>query len=565
MKNIKNLLVAVNAKFSHSSLAIRYLRNEIKYNKPILKEYTINNIYSFVLDDILKEEPNIVSFSCYIWNIEYILKLVKDIKALSKDIMIILGGPEVSYDMDEILKDNVDVDIIIYGEGELTYRELINYLYDSNLKIDEKIKDILGIAFRYKNEIVVNNKRELIKNLDDIKFPYDDFNEFENKRIYYESSRGCPYNCSYCLSSTTGKLRYFSLERVKKDLKIFLDNNLMQVKFIDRTFNASRSRTLEIFKFLNENDNNITNFHFEMVAELLDDKIIDYLKNVRPGLFQFEIGVQSTNKKTIEAINRNLLYENLSKKVKDIENVHLHLDLIAGLPFENFDSFINSLDDLLNLGVDKIQLGFLKLLRGSEIRINKDMYDYRFMKNPPYEVFSNKFISYKEILKLKDIEEIIELYYNSKLFKGSIDKISELYYTKNVLLYVDLAKFFRDNNYFGVKFKMNRLYEILYEFICDRFEDDNKEIIFSYIKHDYYLNNKKRVFSIFSDENFNVKKYYFVLRDKLNKKTNIKNYAITKFSKNIFDNNFGDNLVVCYDYNNFNEYNKADFMILEAN
>ena len=426
------------------------------------------------------------------------LKIAEDLKIVSPEMIIVFGGPEVSYKPEEIMKKYDFIDYIIAGEGELTYKALCEYICKSNVSLSS----INGLTYRSK-EITRNPDRTLISDLDIIPFPYDDLSDLENRKIYYESSRGCPFNCQYCLSSLTGRVRFFSLDRVKRDLKFFLDHELEQIKFVDRTFNANPKRALEIFKFLHDNDNGITNFHFEIVATLLDEETLKFLKEVRVGLFQFEIGVQTTNAETMSAIKRNIEFVKISETVEVLssyKNIHLHLDLIAGLPYENYESFLNSFEDVYALRPEKLQLGFLKLLKGSGLRINSDMYGYVYSKQAPYEIFSNDYISFDELIKLKNFEEILELYYNSNRFRHSIEMTIKSHYNRAVDFYIDFSSYWKENGLFDKPHKLIKLYDILIEFYKEKvFEniDAFKELV----KHDYFLNNQKAPFGVFDISN----------------------------------------------------------------
>lgn len=486
---MKTLLVTLNSKFIHSSLALRYLWNYNKTEFPDIhiEEYTINNDLDYILGEIYLREYDIVCFSCYIWNIDQTLEIAKNLKKVNKEIKILLGGPEVSYNPKEILEENDYIDYIIFGEGELTLNE---FLY---LQINKSgnIYDIDGLAYREKEGIYVNNERALIQNLDVVPFPYENINELDNRIIYYESSRGCPFNCQYCLSSTLCGVRYFSLDRIKTDLKKFVEADVKQVKFVDRTFNADKKHCLKIMKYLQSIDNGKINFHFEITAYLLDEEILNFLKTVREGLFQFEIGVQSTHENTLKEIKRNMDFEiiqNVINILSSYNNIHLHLDLIAGLPYEEYETFLKSFDDVYNLKPNKLQLGFLKLLKGSGVRMNQEKYGYIYKEKPPYEVMSNDYISYKEILALKLIEEMVEEYYNSHSFDFSIDFIIRNFYERPSKFYEELSVFWEKEGYHHVSHKKDQLYKILLEFY--RHNEFNNEDIFKEILKFDYLRNK---------------------------------------------------------------------------
>lgn len=508
--SMKNLLLTLNSKYSHSSLAIRYLSQYVRHESyyPHIKEYTINQHVDDIVRDIFKEDYDVIAFSCYIWNYEMTLKIAEDIKTINPEIKIIFGGPEVSYEPGEILKTYDFIDYIIFGEGEASYKALCEHLFLGQSNINE----IKGIAYRA-DQIVTNSERPLLMPLDQIPFPYENLEGLEFKKLYYESSRGCPFNCQYCLSSTTGHVRFLSLDRVKRDLLFFIDRNVEQVKFVDRTFNANPKRALDMMRFIAAHDNGVTNFHFEVVASLLDRETLDFLRTVRVGLFQFEIGVQSTNDETITAIERKVEFSKVAETVVELssfKNIHLHLDLIAGLPFEDFQTFLSSFEDVYSLRPEKLQLGFLKLLKGSGLRINADTYGYVYSKQAPYEIFYNKYISFKDLIILKNVEEIVELYYNSNRFINCLDMIVKKYYNRAVDFYLEFAGYWVDNDLFEQPHKLLRLYGILLEFMSSKVDDAS---LVEVMKHDYFLSNQKLPSSVFTfnqDKGFQNKCYEFL-------------------------------------------------------
>ena len=487
----KLLLTTLNSKYIHSSLSIRYLNEYIKdLDISIqIEEFTINQNNDYITSEIFKMDVDIVAFSCYIWNIEEILDISKRLKLVKPDIDIILGGPEVSFEMEDILKSNKQIDYIIYGEGEETLREFIKN-YDNS-----EFDYINGLAFRDYCDIKVNPSRSPIKNLDGIPSPFEnvDLNIFKNKIVYYESSRGCPFNCKFCLSSTLNGVRFFSLDRVKRDLKKLIDADVKQVKFVDRTFNTNKEFAMEIMRFIINNNDKDINFHFEVTAHLLDDEMLDFLKDVKEGLFQFEIGVQSTNEKTIQAIGRTTNFERLKYVVKTInsyKNIHQHLDLIVGLPFEDYDTFKNSFNDVYNLQPEKLQLGFLKLLKGSELRNREEKYGFKYINKPPYEVMENNYMDYSSILKLKTVEELVEKYGNELNFKNTIKYIINNYFETPFDFYESLAEYWEKNEYNKVSHSLKKLYKILYKYYEEEIKD-NIELFNEVIKYDYIFNNNK--------------------------------------------------------------------------
>lgn len=487
---MKTIITTLNSKFIHSSLSIRYLKSFSKDIPNIdIAEYTINQNEDFIAGEIYKQNPDIVAFSCYIWNFEQTLTICERLKIVKPDIKIILGGPEVSFDGEDLLSKYKYIDFIIYGEGEKTFRELIINIIDN----DNDYKDIKGLIYREGDKIIVNDARPLIQNLDIIPSPYDYMPKgLKNKIVYFESSRGCPFNCRFCLSSTIKGVRFFSLDRVKSDLEKLIDSKVSQVKFVDRTFNTNKEYAMEIMKFIMDKNPENMNFHFEVTAHLVDEEMLEFLKHVKEGLFQFEIGVQSTNPKTIEAIGRTTDFKKLKKVVKTIKsygNIHQHLDLIAGLPYEDYNSFRKSFNDVYIMRPEKLQLGFLKLLKGSELRDKKDEYGFKFLDRAPYEVLATDHISYKEMLRLKIIEDLVEKYGNEHYFENSIQYIINNYYQSPFDLYEDFSYYWEEKGYHRVLHSRNKLYYILYRFYVDKI-NKNLDIFNEVIKFDYIYNNK---------------------------------------------------------------------------
>ncbi|MDK2801587.1 MAG: hypothetical protein PWQ70_3206 [Clostridiales bacterium] len=489
---MKVLLTTLNAKYVQSSLALRYLEKYCKNQQYeiVIEEYTINDYPDMITADIYKTGADVIAFSCYIWNITMTLEIADRLKKVCPDRIIIVGGPEVSYDALETLKKYHYIDYVVMGEGEETLNELLRYLHDGQ----QALENIQGIAYRSENgDIMVNRHRPLICNLDNIPRPYNqkDLSALSGKIIYYETSRGCPFNCSYCLSSTILGVRFFSLKRVKADLLFFIENNVKQIKFVDRTFNFNKDRTMELLAFLVANRKN-TSFHFEIAADLLDDKMIEFLAGVPKGLFQFEIGVQSTNLNTISAIQRKTNFERLAANVKQLrkaDNIHLHLDLIAGLPYEDYQSFQQSFDDVFGLSPHVLQLGFLKLLKGSKIREEAKQHGYKYATLPPYEILENNKISYCEILRLKGIEDIMEKYYNSGAFQKSLTYILANDYQSPFIFFEDLSKYFEAEGLNKLSHSRKALYDIFFEFYIQKIKKE-VDIFREYLKFDLLYHQK---------------------------------------------------------------------------
>ncbi|MEE0134798.1 B12-binding domain-containing radical SAM protein [Blautia stercoris] len=467
---MKTVLVAINAKYIHSNLAVYSLRSYARTfgYEPKLLEFTINQQKDQILKGIYEAKPDLLCFSCYIWNLSYAEEIIEDIKKILPKVTIWAGGPEVSYDAPKFLKRHPEVDGIMCAEGEKTLTELISY-YEIGKSQGKSLDGINGIVYQ-ENKTIHQTPLRDIMNMDDLVFPYEDLKDFEHKIIYYESSRGCPFSCSYCLSSIDKKLRFRSFSLVEKELEFFLAHKVPQVKFVDRTFNCKKSHAMAIWTYIKEHDNGITNFHFEVAADLLTEDEIALIQTMRPGLIQLEIGVQSTNKKTLAEIHRKTDFEEITRKVKAVqkgENVHQHLDLIAGLPYENYESFGHSFNDVYALKPEQLQLGFLKVLKGSYMAEAAEGYGCVHKAKSPYEVLGTRWLSYEEILKLKGVEEMVEVYYNSGQFQKTIRAMEHLFETA-FSMYEELADFYEKNGYNEVSHTRIRRYEILQEFLQEK-------------------------------------------------------------------------------------------------
>ena len=470
---MKILLAACNAKYIHSNLAVYNLKScSGKYSpNVVIKEYTINQIRDDILKDIYLEQPDVICFSCYIWNISFVKELVPDLKKILPHVDFWAGGPEVSYDAVEFLKKNPAFFGVMVGEGEETFHELAGYYIERK---PENLKEIRGVAFHDETkvpDIVHTGWRELM-DLSKVPFAYSNLTEFKNRIIYYESSRGCPFSCSYCLSSIDKKLRFRDIELVKKELQFFIDNKVPQVKFVDRTFNCKHDHAMAIWRYITEHDNGITNFHFEISADLLREEELALMKTMRPGLIQLEIGVQSTNPQTIKAIRRTMDFEKLKGIVEQIHsfgNIHQHLDLIAGLPYEGYESFHKSFCDVYALRPEQFQLGFLKVLKGSHMMEMTGEYQILYKDREPYEVLSTAWLTYGEILRLKMVESMVEVYYNSGQFKHTLVFL-EQYFEDPFRMYEALGRFYEKKGYSEISHSRMRRYEILMEFAGEQKE-----------------------------------------------------------------------------------------------
>lgn len=470
---LKILLAACNAKYIHSNLAVYNLKSCSGEYSPnvVIKEYTINQIQDDILKDIYLEQPDVICFSCYIWNISFVKELVPDLKKILPHVDFWAGGPEVSYDAVEFLKKNPAFFGVMVGEGEETFHELAGYYIERK---PENLKEIRGVVFHDETkvpDIVHTGWRELM-DLSKVPFAYSNLTEFKNRIIYYESSRGCLFSCSYCLSSIDKKLRFRDIELVKKELQFFIDNKVPQVKFVDRTFNCKHDHAMAIWRYITEHDNGITNFHFEISADLLREEELALMKTMRPGLIQLEIGVQSTNPQTIKAIRRTMDFEKLKGIVEQIHsfgNIHQHLDLIAGLPYEGYESFHKSFCDVYALRPEQFQLGFLKVLKGSHMMEMTGEYQILYKDREPYEVLSTAWLTYGEILGLKMVESMVEVYYNSGQFKHTLVFL-EQYFEDPFRMYEALGRFYEKKGYSEISHSRMRRYEILMEFAGEQKE-----------------------------------------------------------------------------------------------
>ncbi len=467
MKNI--VLAAINAKYIHSNLAIHSLRAyavqaEEEMQAIQIREYTINQPFADILKDIYKSQPGFLGLSCYIWNRSLVDSLLVEIRKILPETWIWVGGPEVTYDAVRYLEDHPAVDGVIRGEGEASLLGLLRHFQAGN-PVDELLS-VPGLTLRHGEDICDTGSRELL-DMDELPFPYYDLWDFENRIIYYESSRGCPFSCSYCLSSLDKKLRFRNLELVKKELLFFIEQKVPQVKFVDRTFNCDRQRALEIWRFLAEHDQGVTNFHFEIGADLLGSEEIACMRGMRPGLIQLEIGVQSTNPDTIREIHRRTDLAKLRSNVEQIRqgrNIHQHLDLIAGLPCEGYESFTQSFDQVYRMYPQQIQLGFLKVLKGSRMERMAESYGCVYMDREPYEVLKTKWISYEEILALKRVEEMVEVYYNSGQFCRTLALLEGMF-SSPFALYQSLGDFYEEKGYGGISHSRLHRYDVLLEFL----------------------------------------------------------------------------------------------------
>ncbi|WP_415348160.1 B12-binding domain-containing radical SAM protein, partial [Clostridium perfringens] len=485
---MKILLTAINSKYIHSNLAVRYLKaftKDLDFQGDI-KEFSINDRVENILEGIIEEKPDVVAFSCYIWNMEFVNRLAELIKLVDPNIEILYGGPEVSYEGKEFL-ENHEGEYVIVGEGEKTFREFVLY------KLGEgKIEDIKGLNYKRDGKVFENPKRPEM-DMNELVFPYTYEEDINNKIVYYEASRGCPFKCKYCLSSVMHGVRFLDVERVKKELKYFMERGLKLVKFVDRTFNCNREYTVELLKYLSEQDTE-TRFHFEVAADLLTEEQIEILNNAPKGRFQLEVGVQTTNNEVLHNINRYITYENIKEKVLKVaagKNVMQHLDLIAGLPGEDLESFKKSFNDVHAIRPDEIQLGFLKLLKGSSMREEAEKWGIVYSPYAPYEIIRSKDISYEELLLLKKVEAMVDKYYNSCKFNNVIKFFLNIY-EKPFDFYYDLAMFFEEKGNFKRSIGNVEYYKILLDFYLEKIGGEDEGLFKEVLKFDYLCFNKKR-------------------------------------------------------------------------
>lgn len=523
---MKILLVACNAKYIHSNLAVYDLQAYASdyADHIVLKEYTINQQKDDIMRDIYLEHPDVVCVSCYIWNLSFVKELMADLIKILPGADFWAGGPEVSYDAEKFLTENSEFKGVMVGEGEETFKELAGYYVEKN---PQDLKNMTGICYRDGDQIIHNGWRQIM-DLSSIPFIYKDLSEFKNRIIYYESSRGCPFSCSYCLSSIDKKLRFRDTETVKKELQFFIENKVPQVKFVDRTFNCKHDHAMAIWKYINEHDNGVTNFHFEISADLLREEELQEMSTMRPGLIQLEIGVQSTNPDTIKAIHRTMDFEKLKGIVDRIHgfgNIHQHLDLIAGLPYEDYDSFRNSFNDVYALKPQQLQLGFLKVLKGSHMMEMCKEYGIVYKTQEPYEVLSTKWLDYDHVLKLKTVENMVEVYYNSGQFQNTLEYL-ENFFQDAFSIYERLGSFYMEKGYGDVSHTRMRRYEILLEFL-----EDVPEISMDQVKdqmvYDLYLreNLKSRPGFARDQKPFERQVWDFRKREKVAKNAHVEVFA----------------------------------------
>ena len=530
---MKVLLTAVNSKYIHSNLAVRYLKSftkDMDYCAEI-KEFSINDREERILEEIIREEPDVVAFSTYIWNVEMISRLSNLIKNVDAKIEILYGGPEVSFDSRTYLKENVG-DYVIEGEGEKTYRDFISYKLGKM-----KIEDVRGLHYKKDGEVYTNERRPLMS-MNEIVFPYEEDEDLNNKIVYYEASRGCPFNCKYCLSSTSHGVRFLDIDRVLNELQYFIRKKVRLVKFVDRTFNCNHKFAMAIWDFLIKADTD-THFHFEISADILKDEEIELLSNAPENRFQFEVGVQTTNDDVLRNINRFVNFSDIKEKVEElmsIKNIKQHLDLIAGLPGEDYESFRKSFNDVYSIRPEEFQLGFLKLLKGSSMREEADNYGMKYSPYPPYEILKTDKVSYKDILRLKKVEEMVDKYYNSQKFNYIIRYFEEKF-NEPFDFYYELGTYFENKGYFNKNIGNIEYYKVFLDFNEEILKEDNKYVN-EIVKFNYLLYNKKRGLPDFLRTTID-RETEKAIKDEYRSEYSFKEYYLEKF--NIDLNEYAEN------------------------
>jgi radical SAM superfamily enzyme YgiQ (UPF0313 family) len=555
---VKILLTAINSKYIHSNLAVRYLK---AFTKDLdcectIKEFSINDRIEKIFEKIIEEKPNVVAFSCYIWNIEYVVKLSNLIKTLDEKIEILYGGPEISYDGEKFLSQNPG-EYLIVEEGEETFRDFIEWkLGIGNLKIN----NIKGLYYKNEKEISFGGERKPM-DLNKTVFPYEKDDELHNKIVYYESSRGCPFKCKYCLSSTTHGVRFMDVSRVKKELQFFIDKGVKLIKFVDRTFNCNHRFSMDIWKFLIDAKTDAT-FHFEISADILTDEEINLLNTAPKGRIQLEVGVQTTNNEILKNIDRNIKFEDIKEKVLRLEknrNIKQHLDLIGGLPGETFDMFKKSFNDVYSIAPEEVQLGFLKLLKGSSMRFETEKWGMVYSPYAPYEILSTDSISYDEILKLKRTEEVVDKYYNSQKF-GNILKYFMPKFESPFDFFFKLGTYFKNKGYLDRNISSADYYRIFMDF-TEEILNENTEILSEIIKYDYLKFNKKKWLPTFLNRVVE-KDIHKKIRTEL-KKENIEDVHVERFDIDILKYEICGEIVKDTKYVIFDENNEDNIKYFE--
>jgi len=503
---MKIVLTTLNAKFIHSSLALRYLRSYVKKAFPNVElvEYTINDVTLNIVADLYKRQPDVVAFSCYIWNIRETLDVVRNLKKVLPDVPVVLGGPEVTYDADYWLKQHPQIDVVVVGEGEQTLLELLAaYREARETGQPPRLDEVDGIAYRDKERVRFTRPRAQIENLDTIPSPYEDhLEELDNRVVYFEASRGCPFKCQYCLSSIEDGVRYFSLERVKADLLRLINHGVKTIKFVDRTFNINKKYAMEIFQFLIDNHKG-TVFQFEITADILRQDVLEFLtENAPPGIFRFEIGVQSTNDETNRLVQRIQRFDRLAQtvtRIKQSGKIAQHLDLIAGLPQEDYTSFRKTFNDVFALRPEELQLGFLKMLRGTGVRARAAQHGYIYMDEPPYEVLGNNVLSFADIQKIKRVEDVLEKYWNAHRMDHTLEWLFQHAFETPFDFFQSFGDYWEEQGWSRIGHQLEDLFTRLHSFLAEK-QVPHLEHALSLMKFDYLLTHKHRPRKLWWDD-----------------------------------------------------------------
>lgn len=489
---MNTVIATLNAKYIHSSLALRYLKAYCQKDFPIeMREFTIKDTPMNIVTDIFLHEPDVVGFSCYIWNIEETIIVIDMLKKIRPELKVVLGGPEVSYDVEYWMERLPSVDFIVVGEGEETFHHLLQEILG-----DQKYHMVFGLAYRKDGTTVINPPRPKLE-LNDIPSPFqgfEDIPELRNRVVYFETSRGCPFSCSFCLSSIEVGVRYFPIERTKQELKYLIDNGVKLIKFVDRTFNIKRDYALEIFEFLIQNHSG-TVFQFEITADIMRPEVLDYLaKNAPPGIFRFEIGVQSTRDETNLIVNRKQNFQKLShtvKTVKEAKNIDQHLDLIAGLPEEDYQSFRKTFNDVFALRPEELQLGFLKMLRGTGVRLNAEKYGYVWMEHSPYEILGNDVLPFSDIIKIKRVEDVLEKYWNAHRMDLTLEFLVTRTFETPFDFFQQFGDYWEQRGWQRIGHQLEDLFTRLYDFLKEA-QVENLSVIKGLMQLDYFLSQKNK-------------------------------------------------------------------------
>lgn len=487
---MKVVLSTLNAKYIHTSLALRYLKafSEKDFDIDIV-EYTIKDPAMNIVSDLYQKKPDILGFSCYIWNIEETITVISMMKKINPELIVVLGGPEVSYDTEYWMNRLPDVDYIVMGEGEETFHHLLQ-----ELSGDRKMYSVFGAAYRKNDKVIINPPRPKLQ-LDDIPSPHrfaEDVPSLANRVVYFETSRGCPFSCQFCLSSIEVGVRYFDMERTKSDLLYLIDSGAKLIKFVDRTFNIKRDYAMEIFEFLIQNHRG-TVFQFEITADIMRPEVLDYLaKNAPPGIFRFEIGVQSTNDLTNNLVKRRQNFTKLTRTVnmvKESGKIDQHLDLIAGLPEEDYNSFRKTFNDVFELGPEELQLGFLKMLRGTGMRADAEKYGYKYMDHAPYEILGNDILPFTDLIRIKRVEDVLEKYWNAHRMDHTVNYLIREEFPSAFDFFQQFGDFWESQGWQKIGHQLEDLFTRLRAFLIQR-ETKKLNVIEGLMKLDYFLNHK---------------------------------------------------------------------------